>query len=129
MENHENGCQPRLYRNGTEQHLNEEQSHGGIRCSPGSRLQTSSSFPSHQRQPNDEHGDHRRDQPVTPLDDGGYVTEGRKEVAVAERPVVAASHPRSGDPHDRAEDDEEVRAGGGAPGEGHNAYGQGTYDM
>src|SRR2546426_8188567 len=43
--------------------------------------------------------------------------EGREKASVAERPILPAPHPGAGDPDDGAEDDEQVGAGGGAPGE------------
>src|SRR2546422_10613711 len=43
--------------------------------------------------------------------------ERRKQLAVAQRPVLAAAHPRAGDPDDGAENDEQVREASGGPGE------------
>src|SRR5512134_2825740 len=54
---------------------------------------------------------------MPPLDHRRDVVEGGKDVSVAQGPVVAASHPRPRDPHDGAEDDEEIRGGGGRPGD------------
>src|SRR6266487_2927632 len=53
---------------------------------------------------------------VPVLDDGREV-ERREQLAVAERPMLAAAQPRSGDPDDGAEDDEQVGEGRRGPGE------------
>src|SRR5437667_8916443 len=54
---------------------------------------------------------------MIPFDQRADVVERREQATMTQRPVVPASHPGARDPHDGAEDDEEVGAGGGAPGE------------
>src|SRR3989442_5724697 len=66
---------------------------------------------------NHEDRDEGGGQPVVPLDQGSEIAEWGEQASVAQRPVVAATHPGPRDPHDGAEDDEEVGAGGGGPGE------------
>ncbi len=127
MQNYQRCSQTRLHRHRAEQDLNDQQPKGGIGRTNCSLLHDPRSLPSNDSQRQHQHGDHRRHQPVTPLDHGGYVTEGRKEMAVTEWPVVAASHPRSGDSHDRAEDDQQVCGGSCRPGERDKALGHGSY--
>src|SRR5437879_9220233 len=62
----------------------------------------------------DEERDERSRESVRVLDQRGEVEWG-EQASVAQRPMVAAAHPGPGDPHDGAEDDEQVGAGGGGP--------------
>src|SRR3989441_9466167 len=62
----------------------------------------------------DEERDERSRESVRVLDQRGEVERG-EQASVAQRPMVAAAHPGPGDPHDGAEDDEQVGAGGGGP--------------
>ena len=54
---------------------------------------------------------------MAPLDERAHVVERREQVAVAEGPVLAAAQSRAGDADDGAEDDEEICAERGEPGE------------
>src|SRR5207244_12632651 len=86
-------------------------------------------FRSKHHQSDHQDGNDRRDQPVTPLDDGGYLVQGWKQMAVAQWPVVSAPHPRATDAHDGSQHDEQVGADSRDPGERDEAVGHGSYDM
>src|SRR6266404_2791775 len=129
MQNHEDWSQSRFYCHRAEQDLDDEQYTGGVRGAPGSRLQTPGPSPRQRSEGQYQHRNQRGHQPVTPLDDGGYLVQGWKQMAVAQWPVVSAPHPRATDAHDGSQHDEQVGADSRYPGECDEAFGHGSYDM
>ena len=69
----------------------------------------SARFEREQHERHDHRDGDRGEQAVRPLDHQRRLIHRREPAAVAARPVVAAPHARSGNAHDRAEDDERVR--------------------
>src|SRR5262245_11034282 len=104
-----------------EQHLHDEQPEGDI---TGPARNGPLPTPHSPAPPPPDTGSKRRperrhdggDEPVAPLDQRGNVSERWDQPAVAYRPLVAAAQPRAGNADNAAEDDQEVRRGGGRPG-------------
>jgi hypothetical protein len=72
---------------------------------PSSNARLTTPPPRNDREGCDGEDEDRREESMRPFDDQVRPIHRWKEMAVAERPVIAASHPRAGDADDGAEDE------------------------
>ena len=121
-----------LDRHRAEQDLHDEQAEREVgrpaRNVPLPAPCSSSEPPGIRREGRHQDAHERGSQAMSVFDQRGQI-ERREQPAVAQRPVIPASHPGAGDPNDGAEDDEEISAGGGAPGEPREGAGHGAGNM